>query len=185
MATRIDPFREMDRVFSNALGQMMSPGRSNAMPIDLYRDGDVFVLDMDLPGVDPSSIDVDVEDLGLDDIATVVVFKGFFTRTVPVEIGEVDHAVHIAAAGGGHHMVTDVRAQHVFADTAEGTLDGLHLFQDVDAVNRRIFKHADHAVQVTPRAAQPQTRVTARFLIQVQMRMLCHRHGQAAASSAL
>lgn len=62
MATRIDPFREMDRVFSNALGQMMSPGRSNAMPIDLYRDGDVFVLDMDLPGVDPSSIDVDVED---------------------------------------------------------------------------------------------------------------------------
>lgn len=62
MATRIDPFREMDRVFSNALGHMMSPTRSNAMPIDLYRDGDTFVLDMDLPGADPSSIDVDVED---------------------------------------------------------------------------------------------------------------------------
>ncbi|MGC0144651.1 Hsp20/alpha crystallin family protein [Pseudactinotalea sp. Z1732] len=62
MATRIDPFREMDRVFSNALGQVMSSGRSNAMPIDLYRDGDKFVLNMDLPGVDPSSIDVDVED---------------------------------------------------------------------------------------------------------------------------
>ena len=62
MATRIDPFREMDRVLNNALGQTMSPGRATAMPIDLYRDEDRFVLNMDLPGVDPASIDVDVED---------------------------------------------------------------------------------------------------------------------------
>src|SRR5690606_34405288 len=40
--------------------------------------------------------DVDVEDLGLDDVATVVVFEGNFTRLLPVEVGEVNHAVHIA-----------------------------------------------------------------------------------------
>ena len=32
------------------------------MPMDLYRSGDRFVAQVDLPGVDPSSIDVDVED---------------------------------------------------------------------------------------------------------------------------
>jgi HSP20 family protein len=32
------------------------------MPMDLYRDGDVFVARVDLPGVDPASIDVDVDD---------------------------------------------------------------------------------------------------------------------------
>ncbi|HLS34470.1 MAG TPA: Hsp20/alpha crystallin family protein, partial [Brevibacterium sp.] len=52
----------MDRLLNSALGQAMSPGRATTMPIDLYRDGDAFILNMDLPGVDPSSIDVDVED---------------------------------------------------------------------------------------------------------------------------
>src|SRR3954462_2625100 len=31
------------------------------MPIDLYRDGDRFVLNADLPGIDPSSVDLDVD----------------------------------------------------------------------------------------------------------------------------
>ena len=32
------------------------------MPMDLYRSGDHFVAHIDLPGVDPSTIDVDVEE---------------------------------------------------------------------------------------------------------------------------
>ena len=31
------------------------------MPIDLYRDGDHYTLNADLPGVDPKSVDVDVD----------------------------------------------------------------------------------------------------------------------------
>jgi HSP20 family protein len=31
------------------------------MPVDLFRDGDSYVLHADLPGVDPGSIDVDVD----------------------------------------------------------------------------------------------------------------------------
>ncbi len=58
MARAFDPFREMDRWFADAA---RTP-TSNAMPMDLYRDGDVFVTRIDLPGVDPASIDVDVDD---------------------------------------------------------------------------------------------------------------------------
>jgi HSP20 family protein len=32
------------------------------MPMDLFRTGETFVAKVDLPGVDPSTIDVDVED---------------------------------------------------------------------------------------------------------------------------
>ena len=58
MARTYDPFREMDRWFSDVA---RTPA-SAAMPMDLFRDGDVFVARIDLPGVDPASIDVDVDD---------------------------------------------------------------------------------------------------------------------------
>jgi HSP20 family protein len=48
----------MDRWFSDVA---RTPA-SAAMPMDLFRDGDVFVARIDLPGVDPASIDVDVDD---------------------------------------------------------------------------------------------------------------------------
>ena len=31
------------------------------MPMDLYRDGDHYVLHADLPGIDPGSVDIDVD----------------------------------------------------------------------------------------------------------------------------
>jgi HSP20 family protein len=59
MATRFDPFQEIDRLF----GQLLTSDRASAtMPMDLYRAGDHYVMHVDLPGVDPGSIDVNVED---------------------------------------------------------------------------------------------------------------------------
>ncbi len=58
MATTFDPFRDLDRMFG---GSLRSPA-ATAMPMDLYRTGETFVAKIDLPGVDPGSIDVDVED---------------------------------------------------------------------------------------------------------------------------
>ncbi len=58
MATTFDPFRELDR----ALGGALRASTSTALPMDLYKSGDNFVATFDLPGVDPASIDVDVED---------------------------------------------------------------------------------------------------------------------------
>jgi HSP20 family protein len=61
VATRIDPFQEIDRLMGQVFGAQA--GRSaTTMPIDLYRDGDHYVLHVDLPGADPGTIDVNVED---------------------------------------------------------------------------------------------------------------------------
>ena len=58
MARAFDPFGGVDRWFAD----FARTPASAAMPMDLYRDGDVFVARIDLPGVDPASIDVDVDD---------------------------------------------------------------------------------------------------------------------------
>lgn len=59
MATRFDPFQEMDRLMGQVLGSQRAAA---SMPMDLYRAGDHYVLHVDLPGADPGSIDVNVDD---------------------------------------------------------------------------------------------------------------------------
>ena len=61
MLMRTDPFREMDRLAQQVLGANGTAARPSAMPMDAWRDGDTFHVEFDLPGVDPDSIDVDVE----------------------------------------------------------------------------------------------------------------------------
>src|SRR5699024_7278879 len=51
-------FREFDRMASSFADAARGPRR---MPMDLYRDGDTYVLSADLPGIDPGSVDVDVD----------------------------------------------------------------------------------------------------------------------------
>ncbi len=58
MARTFDPFHDMDRWFAD----VSRTAAANAMPMDLYREGDAFVANVDLPGVDPSTIDIDVDD---------------------------------------------------------------------------------------------------------------------------
>jgi len=56
-----EPFRDLERVAQLALGTSGTLARPSAMPMDAWRDGDTFHVEMDLPGVDPQSIDLDVE----------------------------------------------------------------------------------------------------------------------------
>ncbi|MFI5680445.1 Hsp20/alpha crystallin family protein [Streptomyces cellulosae] len=58
MLMRTDPFHEFDRLAQQVLG---STTRPSAMAMDAYRSGDDFVVHFDLPGVDPESIELDVE----------------------------------------------------------------------------------------------------------------------------
>jgi len=59
---RFDPFRELDRMTEQLLGAPAgSPRAPRFMPMDLYRSGDHYVLHADLPGVDPGSVDVSVD----------------------------------------------------------------------------------------------------------------------------
>jgi HSP20 family protein len=62
MLMRTDPFRDLDRLaqqmFGNGTGTSARPA---VMPMDAYRDGNTFIVKFDLPGMDPGSIDLDVE----------------------------------------------------------------------------------------------------------------------------
>ena len=61
MLMRTDPFRELDRLSQQVFGGNGTLARPAVMPMDAWRDGDIFHVEFDLPGVDPGSIDLDVE----------------------------------------------------------------------------------------------------------------------------
>ncbi|MDF0532098.1 Hsp20/alpha crystallin family protein [Tsukamurella sp. 8F] len=60
---RFDPFAELDSVTRSLLnGQQSGSARTpRFMPMDLYQVDDHYVLTADLPGADPGSIDVSVD----------------------------------------------------------------------------------------------------------------------------
>ena len=58
MLVRTDPFRELDRVASQVFGTVARPA---AMPMDAWRHGDTFVIEFDLPAIDPEQVELDVE----------------------------------------------------------------------------------------------------------------------------
>ena len=64
MLMRTDPFRELDRMAQQAFGAVGTLARPAVMPIDAWREEDTFVVELDLPGVTPDSIDLDVEQDG-------------------------------------------------------------------------------------------------------------------------
>ena len=61
MLMRTDPFRELDRLTQQVLGANGTLARPSVMPMDAWREGDTFRVEFDLPGVNPDSIDLDVE----------------------------------------------------------------------------------------------------------------------------
>jgi len=58
MLMRTDPFRDVDRLAQQVLGTAARPA---VMPMDAWREGDTFIVELDLPGVDEDSLDLDVE----------------------------------------------------------------------------------------------------------------------------
>src|ERR1700722_16085452 len=55
MLLRFEPFGDIERVSHR------TTARPEVMPMDAYREGDHYVVHFDLPGVDPSSIDLTLE----------------------------------------------------------------------------------------------------------------------------
>lgn len=55
---RTDPFRDLDRLTQQVFGTAARPA---VMPIDAWRDGEKFIVELDLPGVQADSLDIDVE----------------------------------------------------------------------------------------------------------------------------
>ncbi|GBE65549.1 18 kDa antigen [Mycobacterium sp. MFM001] len=55
---RADSSRELDRLTRQLLGTAARPA---AMPMDAWRDGEKFVIELDLPGMKPDSLDLNIE----------------------------------------------------------------------------------------------------------------------------
>jgi len=58
MAMSFDPFSQLDRIAQSVFDTSRQP---RIMPVDLFREGDRYILNADLPGADPASVDVDVD----------------------------------------------------------------------------------------------------------------------------
>lgn len=58
MLMRPDPFRELDRFAHHVLGTAARPA---VMPMDAWREGEEFVVEFDLPGINADSLDIDIE----------------------------------------------------------------------------------------------------------------------------
>src|SRR6202000_2812032 len=58
MLMRTDPFRELDRFTNHVLGTAARPA---VMPMDAWREGEEFVVEFDLPGINADSLDIDIE----------------------------------------------------------------------------------------------------------------------------
>ncbi|MFD6291644.1 Hsp20/alpha crystallin family protein [Streptomyces sp. NPDC060205] len=61
MLMRTDPFRELDRLAQQLTGVSGTWSRPSVMPMDAYREGEEYVIALDLPGVDKDAVEVDVE----------------------------------------------------------------------------------------------------------------------------
>jgi HSP20 family protein len=61
MLMRSDPFRGLDRLTQQVFGTPGTLARPAVMPMDAWRTGDEFIVEFDLPGVDPGSVDLSVE----------------------------------------------------------------------------------------------------------------------------
>ena len=109
MLMRFDPIREFDRVFDQAWSQT----RAASVPMDGYRHGDSFVLNLDLPGVDPASIDLTVEHNALtvaaerhwqpvegDEVVAAERRHGRFTRQVFLGDGLDTDGIHATYENG-------------------------------------------------------------------------------------
>ena len=61
MLMRTDPFRALDRLAAQALDTTGTWSRPAAMPMDAWRHGEEFVVEFDLPGIDPDAVELSVE----------------------------------------------------------------------------------------------------------------------------
>jgi HSP20 family protein len=106
MLMRTDPFREVDRLAQQVFGTTARPA---AMLMNAYRKGDSFYVELDLPGVNPDSIDLTVEQNVLtvraernavdtaDDVEVLVSECPAGTFTRQIFLGETLDAERIAA----------------------------------------------------------------------------------------
>jgi HSP20 family protein len=109
---KFDPFfRDVDRLAQQLWG---TGGHSSLPPMDAWRDGDTFVVELDLPGIKPDSLDVNVEH----DMLTVRCERPEPTESRNWLVAERPHGVFSRQLSLGNSVDTD----KITADYADGVL---------------------------------------------------------------
>lgn len=122
---RSDPFRDVDRLFQQLWSAQQAGPRPMAMPMDAYRKDDSFLLQLDLPGVAPDSIELTVEENVLtisadrpappkgEGVESVIAERTFGTFTRQVVLGKTLDSERIEAnyEGGVLTVVIPVAEQ--------------------------------------------------------------------------
>jgi HSP20 family protein len=110
---RSDPYRDADGLFQQLWNAQQSGPRPMAMPMDAYRKDDSFLLQLDLPGVTPDSIDLTVEDNVLtisaerpapaegEGVESVIAERTFGTFTRQIVLGKTLDSERIEASYDG------------------------------------------------------------------------------------
>jgi len=112
---RSDPFREFDRLAQQLWGTTSGP-RPLAMPMDAYRKGDSFLIQLDVPGVEAGDIELTVED-------NVLTVKA--ERKLPARNDEVEMLVSERPYGTFTRQVflgDNLDTEHVQAEYEAGVL---------------------------------------------------------------
>lgn len=113
---RSDPFRDVDRLFQQLWSGQKDGMRSMAMPMDAQREGDRFVIRLDLPGVNPGSLDVTVEE----DVLTIKA-----ERTAPRAAEGTETMISERPYGTFSRQVflgTNLDTENIHADYESGVL---------------------------------------------------------------
>jgi HSP20 family protein len=108
---RTDPFRDLDRITQQMFGTAARPA---VMQMDAWRDGDEFHVEFDLPGVDPGSIDLDVER----NVLTVKAERGALDGHQELLASERPRGVFTRQLILGDNLDTE----HIFASYEAGVL---------------------------------------------------------------
>ncbi|CAM02933.1 Hsp20/alpha crystallin family protein [Saccharopolyspora erythraea] len=115
MTLAFDPFfRDLNRLATEVLGSSRAP---QAMAMDAYRDGENYVVEFDLPGIDPDSLQVDAENNTL----TVRAER----RARPAGEGEVSYLMTERPRGAFSRQLslgTGLDLEHISADYTDGVL---------------------------------------------------------------
>jgi HSP20 family protein len=150
---RFDPFFDTARWMDQLLGSVRESATTSAptMPMDLYRAGDHYVMHVDLPGADPGSIDVNVED------RTLTIRAERTGRTA----GDVQWLARERGFGTYVRQLTVGRGlalDAVEASYADGVLT-LTIPVAEEAKPRRIeIQHASGTAQIAAQQVTPSTR---------------------------
>ena len=100
MLMRPDPLRELDKLAQQVWGTTVRPA---VMSMDAWREGDKFRIEFDLPGVNPDSIDLDIEN----NVVTIKAERGALGDEVEILAAERPRGVFSRQLVLGENLDTE------------------------------------------------------------------------------